>query len=60
MGLFQRLVREERVPLLDAEHWIQAWEAKADDGGLPSDSESHWDEAWRWIIDERAARRNLG
>lgn len=57
MGLFERLVRVDRVPLLDAEHWIREWEAKAEDIGRPRDSDGYWAEAHRWITGERAARR---
>ena len=56
-GLFNRLVDEERVGLLDAEYWLRAWEAKADEIGRPRGSQGYWEEAWRWISGERAAKR---
>ena len=56
-GLFNRLVDQERIGLLDAEYWLRAWEAKADDIGRPRDSADYWDEGWRWISGERAASR---
>lgn len=56
-GLFNRLVDEERIGLLDAEYWLRAWEAKTDEIGRPRDSMDYWDEGWRWITGERAASR---
>jgi len=56
-GLFNRLVDEEHIGLLDAEYWLRAWEAKTDEIGRPRTSQGYWDEAWRWIAGERAAKR---
>ena len=56
-GIFNRLVDEEHVGLLDAEYWLRAWEAKADEIGRPRSSQGFWDEGWRWIIGERALER---
>ena len=55
--LFNRLVDEEHVGLLDAEYWLRAWEAKTDEIGRPRGSQGYWDEGLRWIIGERAAKR---
>lgn len=57
-GIFNRLVDEEHVGLLDAEYWLRAWEAKAEDIGRPRGSHGYWDEGWRWINGERALKRH--
>ena len=57
-GIFNRLVDEEHVGLLDAEYWLRAWEAKAEDIGRPRTSQGYWDEGWRWINGERARERH--
>jgi hypothetical protein len=56
-GIFNRLVDEERVGLMDAENWLRAWEAEAEEIGWPRGSQSFWDDGWRWIIEERALQR---
>jgi hypothetical protein len=56
-GIFNRLVDQERVGLMDAETWLRAWEAKADEIGWPRGSYGFWEEGWRWIIEEREAQR---
>lgn len=55
-GVFRRLVDEQRLEELDAEHWIASWERTADELGHPRRSAGYWDEAWRWIAGERALR----
>ena len=56
--VFRRLVHDERFGLLDAEHWLRAWEAKAEEIGRPRDSTGYWEEAWRWIMGQRALERD--
>ena len=56
-GLFCRLVDEEHIGLLDAEHWLRAWERESEGIEWPRGSQSYWDEALRWIIGERSAKR---
>jgi hypothetical protein len=55
-GIFNRL-DEARIGLLDAEHWLRSWEAKAVELGRPAESPGYWDEGWRWINGELAIRR---
>jgi hypothetical protein len=57
MEVFARLVSDHRLRLLDAEHWVRAWEAKAEDLGRPRTSEDFWQEGWRWIVGEMALDR---
>jgi hypothetical protein len=54
-GVFDRLVDEHRVTLLDAELWLRRWEAKADDIGRPRTSRDFWLQGWQWINGELAA-----
>ena len=56
-SVFRRLVHEERVGLLDAEHLLRSWEEKADEIGRRRDSHDFWFEGWRWILGELALRR---
>ena len=35
--------------------WIAAWEAQADQGGLPRDGR-YWERGWEWIAAERERR----
>lgn len=56
-SVFKRLVHEERVGLLDAEHLLQAWEAKAQAIGRRRESHDFWFEGWRWILGELELRR---
>jgi hypothetical protein len=55
--LFNRLVDEQRVNLLDAERWLRRWEAKAEEIGRPRASLGFWDEGRRWIYGELSAKR---
>lgn len=54
--LLLRLVDQERLGFYDAELWLRAWEAKAQELGRPRASEGYWTEGWRWINGERAAK----
>jgi hypothetical protein len=56
-GIFNRLVDEERIGLIDAEDWLRTWEAKAESIGRPQESQDFWVEGWRWITGELAAKR---
>ena len=56
-GIFNRLVDEERLGLIDAENWLRTWEAKADSIGRPQDTDDFWVEGWRWITGELAFER---
>jgi hypothetical protein len=56
-NVFNRLVHEERVGLLDAEHLLRAWEEKADEIGRRRESHDFWFEGLRWILGELALRR---
>ena len=56
-GIFNRLVDEERIGFLDAEYWLRAWKAKAEEIGRARGSDGYWDEGLRWIIGERGAER---
>ncbi|MEX1263194.1 MAG: hypothetical protein WEE66_04535 [Actinomycetota bacterium] len=55
--LLLRLVDQERLGFYDAELWLRAWEAKAEAIGRRRASEGYWDEGWRWISGELAAKR---
>lgn len=55
--MFNRLVDEERLGLIDAENWLRTWEAKADAIGRPQDTDDFWVEGWRWITGELAFER---
>jgi hypothetical protein len=57
VGVFNRLVREERVSLLDAEHLLRAWETKAEEIGRRRESHDFWFEGYRWILGELRLRR---
>jgi hypothetical protein len=56
-GVFNRLVDLERVGLMDAENWLRAWEARAEEIGRPRGDQGFWDEGWRWITEELAVQR---
>jgi hypothetical protein len=56
-GIFNRLVDEERIGLIDAENWLRAWDAKAESIGRPRESHDFWVEGWRWITGELAFQR---
>jgi hypothetical protein len=55
-GIFRRLVDAERLDELDAEHWIARWERETEANGPGRGTTGYWDEAWRWIVSQRAAR----
>jgi hypothetical protein len=57
VGVFKRLVREERVSLLDAEQLLRAWESKAEEIGRRRESHDFWFEGYRWILGELRLRR---
>jgi len=50
---FHRLVDEQRLDELDAEHWIAGWEREADARGQGRHSEAFWSEGSRWIDEQR-------
>lgn len=52
-GMFARLVTAERLDQLDADHWIARWEREAEAIGRLRGSTGFWDDAWRWIEDQR-------
>ena len=52
-AILRRLVTTERLEELDAEHWIARWEREAEAIGRTRGSPSYWDDAWRWIEDQR-------
>jgi hypothetical protein len=52
-GLLERLRDAERLDELDAEWWIARWEREAEALGRSRGSVSYWDDAWRWIQDQR-------
>ncbi len=56
-GIFARLVQNERVDELDAEHWIARWEREAEATGRKRGSPGYWDDGWRWAAGERATHR---
>jgi hypothetical protein len=51
--MFRRLVEAERINELDAEHWIARWEREAEAIDRTRDSPGFWDDAWRWIEQQR-------
>ena len=51
-GIFRRLVDQQRVIELDAEHWISRWEREAEASGRARDNH-HWSDAWTWITERR-------
>jgi hypothetical protein len=53
---FRRLVLQDRLDELDAEHWIAAWEREAGARGLDRDGAAFWDEVRVWI--EEGRRKN--
>ena len=57
MEIFHMLVSQQHVRLLDAEHWVRAWESKAEELGRPTASQGFWDEGWRWIVGELTVQR---
>jgi len=52
-GIFRRLMDQERVNELQAEHLIARWEREAEAIGRPRSAGSYWDDAWHWIEDQR-------
>ena len=52
-GIFMRLVSAERLDQRDAEHWISRWELEAEANGPAVGPQGYWDEAWRWIAEDR-------
>jgi hypothetical protein len=52
-GVFMRLTRNERVNELEAEQLIARWEREAEAIGRSPGSVDYWDDAWRWIEDQR-------
>ena len=55
-AIFHRLVDEQRLDELDAEHWIAAWEREATPRGLERHSGAFWEEGRVWIADGRRRR----
>ena len=56
-GIFNRLVDEQRVGLMNAENWLRAWEARAEEIGFPRGVQGFWAEGWGWIVRELALER---
>ena len=56
-ALLLRLVAIERLGFYDAEVWLRAWEAKAEELGRPRAATDFWIEGERWIDGELAAER---
>ena len=56
-GIFNRLVDEEQLGLIDAEDWLRTWEAKAESIGRPQETHDFWVEGWRWITGELGFQR---
>ncbi|HEX5148007.1 MAG TPA: hypothetical protein VFW02_02920 [Candidatus Limnocylindrales bacterium] len=54
-GVAARLTRNEGVDPQEAERWIGRWEREAAGVGRARGSECYWDDAWRWIADQRRA-----
>lgn len=54
-GVFRRLVDEQRVYELDAEHWIARWEREAEAAGRGRD-DHYWSDGWEWIAANRSRR----
>jgi hypothetical protein len=53
---FRRIVYEEHLDELDAEHWIAGWEREADAHGIDRHSEAFWREGSGWITEQRRRR----
>lgn len=51
-GIFRRLVDEQGVNELDAEHLITRWEREAEATGQARDGHC-WSDAWAWIAEHR-------
>lgn len=56
-GIFRRLVDEQRVNELDAEHWIATWEPEAATTGVKAHGHGFWNAGWRWIESQRNAQK---
>jgi hypothetical protein len=52
-GRFNRMVRQERMDELDAEHLMSAWEREAESRGLDRYSARFWDDAEGWFAAQR-------
>ena len=50
---FRRLVDEQRLDELNAEHWIAAWEREAAFRGLDRHSAGFWQDGEAWIAEGR-------
>jgi hypothetical protein len=55
LGIYRRLVDEQRVNELDAEHLIARWEREAEASGRTRD-EHYWTDGWEWIAEQRRRR----
>jgi len=53
---FRRLVDEQRLDELDAEHWIARWEREAEMRSLDRHFGTFWQDAEQWIAEQRRAR----
>jgi len=49
----RRIVDEDRLDELDAEHWIAAWERNADARGIDRHTDAFWQEGSGWISEQR-------
>ena len=52
VGRFNRMVGQERMDELDAEHLMSAWEREAESRGLDRYSARFWDDAEEWIAQQ--------
>jgi hypothetical protein len=51
---FRRLVAEQHVDELDAEHLLAAWEREAASRGIDRHAQTFWAEGERWIRERRS------
>jgi len=49
---FRRLVDEQQLDELDAEHWMARWEREAVADGIDRRSEAFWEGGSRWISEQ--------
>ena len=49
----RRMVDEDHLDELDAEHWIAGWERDADARGIDRHTEAYWQAGSEWIAEQR-------
>ena len=59
-GVIARLTRSERVSETEAERLVSGWEHDAERADRQHDSIGYWDDAWRWIEEQRKRRVDDG